>query len=673
MQLSKIDGITKATTLELDFHGIMELIGSHGYSGSTFRDGHRCLDNFEQTNLVILDVDDGLTLEEANKRLSGYKYILALTRNHQKIKYTKTGKEKPACDRFRIILFLDGTITRKEDYKNTCHALLATFPELDPSCSEASRFFYASTQIEAYSEHGRLVEISEYNQPTSTREANTGRLGNLSAKTKDFLANGAEAGTWNVRLFAAALDLNEQNYPREAALAMLNGVDDELDDSDIATFESAFDREAKYSPRDNVLTIGGFDPPTGGTTPPPTSYEGMTIPFFSSGIRCWMDELFDCNSMKVDEKDNILINGRMMAFDFFRNLIYLSTGEAKRYKYDSKGELVLDKFKQPIVLSTAIAHRGVIDSYINKWMDEEHKRIVERTKEKISYVADNDEIAKYVRLITSSNLLLTEYVIRQFIYNVKVKLNRRHPKFILMPVFVGNQGVGKSLAVQKLLEPIKHLSAPVNFDIFKDSREFKGTFGEKLVLEFDEMSSAKKADIEAVKNKITAERINYRVLGTTQNSTLFNMASMIGSSNSTLIDLLYDDTGKRRFYELICKTQNFWKEIEQIDSLALWQSVDINQPPPILPHLDELTKAQQGYKNLNSVEEFLIDEGLVPDGDDVTFTIKRDELYKQYAEAMALQRRHPYTRNKFYSKCRFLLKEEETRSRVWSFIVREGK
>ena len=149
------------------------------------------------------------------------------------------------------------------------------------------------------------------------------------------------------------------------------------------------------------------------------------------------------------------------------------------------------------------------------------------------------------------------------------------------------------------------------------------------------------------------------------------MSSMIGSSNSTLIELLYDDTGKRRFYELICKTEGFWKEIDKIDALAMWQSVDINQDPPIFDFLDELTEAQKSYKNLNSVEEFLIDEDLIPEKGDTTFDIRRDELYKQYAEAMNLQRRIPFSRNKFYGKCRVLLKEKTVGSRIWNFEVRE--
>jgi len=673
MQVSKIKGITEATTLELDFDGIMELITTQGYCGSTFSNGHRCLENFEQTNLVILDVDENLTLEKAKIRLGGYKYILATTRNHQKIKTTKAGKEKPACDRFRIILFLDGTITKKEDYKNTCHQLLRLFPELDPSCSEASRFFYPSVEIVDYCKEGKLVNICEYVAPTKQHNhANTdSTFGTLSSKTNDFLANGAEVGSWNNRLFSAALDLNEQGYPRNIALQLLNTVENELDDQDMATFDSAYDREPRYGKRSNVLTIGGFG--NDGTKPPTATYEGLNIPFFSSNLRCWLDELFETNAMSVNEKGDLVVNERRMAFDFFRNLIYITTGEARRYKLDSKGEKVLDKFKEPVIIRTPLAHRGAVDSYINKWMDEEQERIVNRTREKIRYVGENDELGKYVGLITAKDKELTEAVLRQFIYNVKIKLNRNHPKFIIMPVFVGPQGVGKSMAVQKLLEPIKHMSAPVNFDIFKDSREFKGTFGEKLVLEFDEMTQAKKADIEAVKNKITAERINYRVLGTTQNATLFNMSSMIGSSNSTLVDLLYDDTGKRRFYELVCKTENFWKDIEDIDGLAIWQSVDISKEPPILDFLERLQNAQQSYKNLNSVEEFLIDEGLVPEQGDATFKIKRDELYKQYADSMALQKRTPFTRNKFYKKCRNVLTEETTGSRVYSFIVREVK
>lgn len=73
--------------------------------------------------------------------------------------------------------------------------------------------------------------------------------GELSQQTKDFLANGAEQGTWNKRLFKAAKDFQEQNYSQEEFIEQAENITGMLDYKDISTINSAFKDEPRYAPR----------------------------------------------------------------------------------------------------------------------------------------------------------------------------------------------------------------------------------------------------------------------------------------------------------------------------------------------------------------------------------------------------------------------------------------
>jgi len=198
-KVSRISNNTKAKTVEVTFEILKGLMVSHDYSGSTFKNSHRNLENFEQTELIIIDVDKSLLLDEAKNRLEafGYKYILATTKSHQKEKRSKT-KVIPACDRFRIILFLDKPIFSTRDFKHTYLQLLTQFPELDSSCAEASRFFYPSVEIIASKDTGSLVIAREAPEQKKIELNNSSsKLGVLSNATQNFIDNGAEPGNWN--------------------------------------------------------------------------------------------------------------------------------------------------------------------------------------------------------------------------------------------------------------------------------------------------------------------------------------------------------------------------------------------------------------------------------------------------------------------------------------------
>jgi hypothetical protein len=102
------------TVVDIPDEKLPDLIVRNIYSPSVFVDGHRLNQKFRGTDLLVLDVDDGLSLEEAKEVFKDFKHIIATTRNHQKEKKLSSGATKPACDRFRVILFLDKRITDEQ-------------------------------------------------------------------------------------------------------------------------------------------------------------------------------------------------------------------------------------------------------------------------------------------------------------------------------------------------------------------------------------------------------------------------------------------------------------------------------------------------------------------------------------------------------------------------------
>lgn len=87
---------------DIEFSKLHRIVSSdyRQYSPFLFKDGTKKSENWnnEKQNILILDVDDGLTIEKAKETFKGFKYFICTTKSHQKEKKGIT------CDRFRIIL-----------------------------------------------------------------------------------------------------------------------------------------------------------------------------------------------------------------------------------------------------------------------------------------------------------------------------------------------------------------------------------------------------------------------------------------------------------------------------------------------------------------------------------------------------------------------------------------
>lgn len=210
--------------------------------------------------------------------------------------------------------------------------------------------------------------------------------------------------------------------------------------------------------------------------------------------------------------------------------------------------------------------------------------------------------------VMDTSAALTEATLKKFVYDVKRKLAGLVVTNHLMPVLVGAQGGGKSTLIHALTAPVVELSREANFQRLTDLREID--LWKSYVLFIDEMGFATKADIDVVKNVITAPRLDRRPLHTNRSVAVRNCATLIGASNKQLGQLIRDETGNRRFVELQFSPDPDRAALNAMDFGAAWRSIDETGVDPIVAHLDELKKVQESYRQRSTVEEWLdsIDE-----------------------------------------------------------------
>jgi KaiC/GvpD/RAD55 family RecA-like ATPase len=241
------------------FEDIAEICLKYNWAPGTFKERRR-LEDFEQTEILAFDIDDGLSLSDAVARASAanLKYIIATTKSHQKIKHEGQPNEMPACDRFRVILFLDEAITDVKDYENTWTYHAMDWPEADYSCKDASRFFYKCLDIVSMNEVGETLAVKLCEKKDAAKpliKAPEGERGELWKSTLDFLLNGAPAGSRHHALVKAVGNMKDQGYEQEEVTARVEAMtflptaswsQPGLNPKDLSTIKDIFTRPPKY-------------------------------------------------------------------------------------------------------------------------------------------------------------------------------------------------------------------------------------------------------------------------------------------------------------------------------------------------------------------------------------------------------------------------------------------
>ena len=103
-----------------------------------FAGGRRVKDNFLQTDLLIADIDEGLSLEEAKAHPFIQQFATFIH---------TTSRHSPGHHRFRVVFVLERSVFDAESYEAMYESLMAILPT-DPATKAASQFFFGAKDAE---------------------------------------------------------------------------------------------------------------------------------------------------------------------------------------------------------------------------------------------------------------------------------------------------------------------------------------------------------------------------------------------------------------------------------------------------------------------------------------------------------------------------------------------
>lgn len=328
-----------------------------------------------------------------------------------------------------------------------------------------------------------------------------------------------------------------------------------------------------------------------------------------------------------------------VAYDFVKNFISASFTEVGRYgAVKPDGHLApWDEIYRKLDLARGSMKHAPTEKHMAAALEEwkAHRAVCAEvdTINSLAYVGPSDALDQLLTAMVGEkdeNKQLHKAILEHFIWQVKRKMHGLPVSYHLMPVFVGRTGSGKSQALDKFLAPLGPLvETGVDFSIFADERNWH-LFGEKYVFLFDEMSKARKADVESLKNTITAKEKSYRKLHTNLTITVQQKSTFVGASNDPVSSQINDPTSARRFYEIRTLDKCDWDTINKINMKSIWQSVDEgSQHPPILAYWSQIAKIQDKEVRSKSNPEMWFEDSAEIADDYVT---RASDLYEAFKE-----------------------------------------
>lgn len=262
----------------------------------------------------------------------------------------------------------------------------------------------------------------------------------------------------------------------------------------------------------------------------------------------------------------------------------------------------------------------IIIKYLNEIVKGRKTQIMAETISELAYSAPKSRVVReedlWNKLYDScfnhpeNNRELVIAVLQNFIHSVKRKMLGEIPSKIIMPIFVGPQGTGKTYFIEQLIKPLDFLSTKSSMSELGDTRSIDLFYN--YVVFIDEMARGDKTEWNKAKDNITSTTISGRVLGTSQRKTIWNCTTCIGATNNSYMGVVSDETGGRRFFPLyftleISKDLRDARDIIYENMVALWNSVDENLESPLMKYENELAEIVEENRAKSDVEMWLED------------------------------------------------------------------
>lgn len=572
--------------------------------------------NFKGGHYFAIDIDKGMTLEDAVSKVKELNYtcFVNTSQNHR-----KNGNG----DRYRIVFELSRPLTDASEVLGTFMHMLTHFPAMDAACKDETRFFKSSKDLIHIQETGVFLDPVKFirQEPEKADLSMSDARLRLSLTTMNFFANPQPSGERHEGLVKACANAGQQGWTE-------------------SQFRELFD-----------LTINPWLAEEKHSTTVSDIFEN----------RRWV------GSPVVYGEQEQRLSG---AIQTKWTLIWLKRHNVKS-TYD--GMLLINKkpVNRAIVLRDmrldAASHNmnvspSLFEDILDRFIEENRDSYLDSIKKQINKSSDSGaaELERFLRLMCGDNYKDTDLIaMKHFMWNVKRSMNGLETYRDLMPVFQGDQGIGKSETLRKgFLGPLNDLSKSTTFRQLDDGREMK-LLSDNFVLLFDEMAHAGFSDIDNIKRMITESTISIRRMRETSHDIVKKNAQFIGTANKRLSTIINDPTGMRRFYEVVCRSKDsiegdiseFYDKLNSLDYLSMWQSVSHKSDPPIKAHIAEFEEVQQEYISLHPIDDWLQESGEVEikEGSET----KAQDLLRNYNEYVVTQRITPYKFSKYLTESKF--------------------
>lgn len=201
-------------------------------------------------------------------------------------------------------------------------------------------------------------------------------------------------------------------------------------------------------------------------------------------------------------------------------------------------------------------------------------------------------VEKFIKAVKGSVSYLDVMVLAHWIWCVKRKSAGMPVSYHIMPVFYGRQEGGKSEAVKALCKPLIDFTQKMSLENLGDEK-YNLALSKSLIVFFDEMAGAERADMQKLKHQITTDYNSTRLFHTQDVIKTEQACMFIGASNKHINELILDPTGMRRFYQIDCLDLLNWDDINDINYVELWQSVNEFRPKGYTREVEADLKASQ--------------------------------------------------------------------------------
>lgn len=280
--------------------------------------------------------------------------------------------------------------------------------------------------------------------------------------------------------------------------------------------------------------------------------------------------------------------------------------------------------------------RGFPERDFTKAIEEylEVKRIeaLEEIKSAIKCTGENlEELKQFLIAATGKCDDVELSALAHLIWQVKRKVFNKKVRDHLMVIFKGKQGVGKTEAIRILFSPIKAWFNSASLSEITDDR-WKLFMRNGFVVFCDELQYAERTSVDALKNIISADTFLTRILGGNTYVNVTQNCTFVGATNRSVSEMIRDQTGMRRFFEVESLHKMDWETMNSIDALKIWQGIDENRDKPYIAAYKTEIHAHQELLIMPDAEEEFLSQFQILDGtrESMTEFVSNGDLYAVY-------------------------------------------